>query len=145
MRTKAIPREEWPEWLQRLKMPWRFIGGRAAEANRICNLFGLTRNRAFHYTSPEQVAHIQTIWPWFVIELDEHDDVAAFVTARITAQVVAGGMSVIRIPRSVMVDGEFPVDTSLVASTLVEMARRKEREAKKAARINWGPKASVTP
>lgn len=128
---KPIERKYWPEWLQRLKMPWRCIAGRVEDVGTFCSIYPATRNHCFHYTSAGHVESVVTPWPFLLIETAPEDFVAAWLADQVLAGVYRMGNDVIRIPRCVLNREPFPLETSLVASTLVEIARKKVREDRK--------------
>lgn len=128
---KPIPREHWPDWLQRLKMPWRFIAARAEDVNLFCNIYEVTRNHAFHYSTAAHVRRVKTPWPFLFIESKAGDDMATFLVNKVLAACEEEGNRFIRIPRCVLEREPFPIETSMHASTIVEMVRRELRAKKR--------------
>lgn len=125
-------REDWPHWMQRLRMPFRFISGRVQDVQMFARIYSLgERNHWFHYSSPGHVESVTTIWPFLFIESRPGDDIADFLARKVLAGVEGSGNSAIHIPRSVLMGEPFPIEVSLVASTLIEMAHRKERETRR--------------
>lgn len=122
---------EQPHWLKRLKRPLRVIAGRVEDCARFAGLFGFTRNHVFHYSSPGHARTVKTVMPFILIESKPDDMIAAFCADKVLAAVYAEGNSVIRIPQAALQSGQFDDATSMVASTLVEIARKKERELRK--------------
>lgn len=123
--------DAWPEWLRLLPFPWRVISGRVQDVDTLVAVLKVSsRHHVFHYTSPEHVAGVKTFMPFLFIESALDDTVAAFCAERVLASALRSGNEVIRIPRDCL-GGRFDETTNLIASTVVQFGRSRQRAARK--------------
>lgn len=127
-----LERHEWPQWLQRNRLPWRFIAGRVEDVQDFVRIYSVVYGHCYHYSTAKHVETIKTPWPIFFIESADGDDVAKFLADQVVAAAIRSGNKVLPVRREVLFGAPFPMEVQLMASTWIELARKEERARRRA-------------